>query len=262
MKVKITYNDIKKPILTIKDAIDASSFWPKPEWKDFVVGNAEDAVSKAPFVIEGEFFTAAQYHLYMEQQVAVATKNEEGYDIYSATQWTDYIQKVVSQVLGNSVYTSSINVMVNQLGGAYGGKITRSVFPACAAAVGSQLLDRPVRVAFDLKHSMEIVGKRNPFYAKYKVGYDQSGKILGVIIDWMEDGGNNPNDTLTQEGNYYIDNAYNISNWLIKAKMAKTNTAANTACRSPSKSFINFCLSKCLSHIKKNFFTQIKVGKK
>ena len=82
---------------------------------------------------------------------------------------------------------------------------------------------------------MELIGKRNPFYAKYKVGYDQNGKISGVIIDWMEDGGNSSNDTLTEEGNTYIDNTYNISNWLIRAKMAKTNTAANTACRAPSK---------------------------
>ena len=121
MKVKINYTDMKKPILTIKDAIQASSYWPTPDWKDFVVGNAEDAVSKAPNVIEGEFFTDAQYHFYMEQQVALATKHEEGFDIYSSTQWTDYVQKVVAQVLNTKA--SSINVMVNQLGGAYGGKV-------------------------------------------------------------------------------------------------------------------------------------------
>jgi xanthine dehydrogenase molybdopterin-binding subunit B len=55
--------------------------------------------------------------------------------------------------------------------------------------VGTAVSNRPVRVAFDLSHSLELVGKRNPFYAKYKVGFDQNGVILGVIIDWMEDAG-------------------------------------------------------------------------
>ena len=236
MKVKITYNDIKKPILTIKDAIDASSFWPTPGFKDFIIGNAEDAISKAPNVIVGEFFTDAQYHFYMEQQVAIAVKNEEGYNVYSSSQWTDYISKAVAQVLGMKK-TSAINVEVLQLGGAYGGKITRAALPACAAAIAASIIDsnRPVKVAFDLKHSMEMIGKRNPFYAKYKIGFDQSGKILGVLIDWMEDGGCAPNDTLTAEGYFYVDNTYNIKNWHITTKVTKTNTPSNTACRAPGE---------------------------
>jgi xanthine dehydrogenase molybdopterin-binding subunit B len=238
-KVRISYIDTKKPILTIKDAIDASSFWPT-DFSNFVVGNADDAISRSPSVVEGEFETNAQYHFYMEQQVAIAAKNEEGYDIYTSTQWTDFIQKAAAQVLGLSK-TSAINVMVQQLGGAYGGKITRSALPACAAVVAASLTDRPVRVAFDLKHSMEMIGKRNPFYAKYKVGYDQkTGRILGIKIDWMEDAGCSPNDTLTPEGYYYVDNTYNIANWLITTKMAKTNTPSNTACRAPSKNDFNF----------------------
>jgi xanthine dehydrogenase molybdopterin-binding subunit B len=63
-KVKVTYKEIQKPILTIKDAIQASSFWPIP-FKDFIIGNAEDAISKAPFTASGEFFTESQYHFYM-----------------------------------------------------------------------------------------------------------------------------------------------------------------------------------------------------
>ena len=199
------------------------------------MGNAEDAIAKAPNVIEGEFFTDAQYHFYLEQQVSIAAKNEEGYDIYASTQWTDFVQKAAAQVLGTHK-TSSINVHVQQLGGAYGGKITRSALPACAAVIATSIVDRPVRVAFDLKHSMEMVGKRNPFYAKYKVGYDEKagGKILGIKIDWMEDGGCTPNDTLTVEGYYYVDNTYNVANWHVTTKVAKTNTPSNTACRAPS----------------------------
>ncbi len=109
--------------------------------------------------------------------------------------------------------------MVNQCGGGYGGKVIMPAIPACAAAVGASVLNRPVRVSFDLSHSLEILGKRNPFYAKYKVGFDKNGVILGVIIDWMEDQGCSPNQIFTQEGYNYIDNVYNIKNWHIATKV-------------------------------------------
>jgi xanthine dehydrogenase molybdopterin-binding subunit B len=53
------------------------------------VGNAEDAIAKAPNVIEGEFFTDAQYHFYLEQHVSIAAKNEE--DLTSKSFFTDII---------------------------------------------------------------------------------------------------------------------------------------------------------------------------
>ena len=91
-KVKITYKEVQKPILSIKDAIQSASFWPIP-FKDFVIGDAEGAIKNAPNVIEGEFFTDSQYHFYMEQQVAIANRNEDGYDIYSSTQWTNFVHR-------------------------------------------------------------------------------------------------------------------------------------------------------------------------
>jgi xanthine dehydrogenase/oxidase len=53
--VKITYKDMKPPILTIADAIAAKSFHPKP-FDDFIVGDAEDAIANAPFKLRGNCF--------------------------------------------------------------------------------------------------------------------------------------------------------------------------------------------------------------
>ena len=33
-------------------------------------------------------------------------------------------------------------------------------------------------------------------YAKYKIGFDQSGKLLGVIVNFYCDSGNSPNGIL------------------------------------------------------------------
>ena len=65
-------------------------------------------------------------NFFKEQQVAIANRNEEGYDIYSSTQWTNFVHRSVGQVLGIT-NLSSINVLVNQLGGGYGGKVIHPI---------------------------------------------------------------------------------------------------------------------------------------
>lgn len=73
--------------------------------------------------------------------------------------------------------TEKTNTLVEtrRLGGAYGGKITRSAMVATAAAVAARKLDRPVKVSLDINTNMNMVGKRHPFRCDYKVGFDDNG---------------------------------------------------------------------------------------
>ena len=76
----------------------------------------------------------------METQTAVVVPLEESYTVYSATQWTDHVQSVVAGVLG--VGSSSVDVSVKRIGGAYGSKITRANLIAAACAVGAYASQR------------------------------------------------------------------------------------------------------------------------
>jgi hypothetical protein len=120
--VQIKYKDAQKPILDVYGAIEAGSFFPKPA-NDFVYGDAEGAIAKAACVVEEEILLDTQYHFYMENQVAEAEPTDDGLDVNCGTQWLDLVQNGVAQVLG--VSGNKINVKIKQLGGAYGGKITR-----------------------------------------------------------------------------------------------------------------------------------------
>lgn len=114
--VNVSYMNVEKPILTIADAIEAKSFHPKP-CDDFVYGNAEQAIEKAPFAVNGSVSLGSQYHFYMETQVSIASPTEDGFEVLASTQWMDYLQQSVAQVLG--VSNSSISVKIKQLGGLY-----------------------------------------------------------------------------------------------------------------------------------------------
>lgn len=159
--VKVTYKDFKVPILNVFDGIKAGSFFPKPV-DDFMYGNASEAIKNSPNVIDGDCFLDTQFHFYMENQVAVCEQTEDGYEVYSSTQWIDLVQNAVTQVLGLS-NSSCVNVKVKQVGGGYGGKITRANIPAAAAAVACSVMNKPVRVALDLNTSMSLIGKRFPW---------------------------------------------------------------------------------------------------
>ena len=104
-------------MLTINDAIEAQSV---KNVGQVNYGDADDALNTAPNVIQGECLIDTQFHFYMESQVAVCQLNEEGIDVYSSTQWVDYLQNAVANALGLS-NVSSVNVKVKQLGGGFGG---------------------------------------------------------------------------------------------------------------------------------------------
>ena len=44
-------------------------------------------------------------------------------------------------------------------------------------------------MAMDLNSNMELVGKRHPYLANYKIGVDQNGKALALQMDLYCDGG-------------------------------------------------------------------------
>lgn len=62
-----------------------------------------------------------------------------------------------------------MNVQTRRLGGAYGGKASRSNLVGSACAIAASELSKPVRIALDLNTNMSIVNGRTPYYCQYKV---------------------------------------------------------------------------------------------
>lgn len=142
--------------------------------------------------INGQFEIGSQFHFTMEPQTCLCIPIEDGMDVYSATQWMDMTQNAIAEMLG--VTTNIINVNVRRLGGGYGGKITRSIQPACATALAAHLLNRPVRFVMTIEANMDIIGKRLACINEYTAEFDDNGKIQKVVNDYVEDSGCSPNE--------------------------------------------------------------------
>ena len=58
-----------------------------------------EAIVSSANVIEGEVSCGTQYHYSMETQISLCIPSEDGLKVYASSQWIDYAQKSVAQVL-------------------------------------------------------------------------------------------------------------------------------------------------------------------
>lgn len=231
--VKVTYRPSAGPtIITIQDAIDNNSFY-EGHARQIIKGNVDAALPNAQHVLEGTFQMAGQEHFYLETQaVLVVPKGEDGeLDVTCSTQNPSEVQQVVAEVLG--LPANRVVCRVKRMGGGFGGKETRSAMLAAPAAVASFRLQRPVRCMLDRDEDMMITGTRHPFMARYKVGFDSTGKITALDVQLFSNGGNTMDLSrgIMERAVFHIDNAYQIDNLRCHGIVCRTNLPSNTAFR-------------------------------
>jgi len=229
-KVRVQYSHVTKPITTIEDAIEQKSFHP-PRIQDFLIGNTEMAFDECDYVITGTIKSGAQHHFYMEAQNCFIYKEEHDYKVFSSTQCTRDVQAAVAKVLG--VSAASVNVEVNRVGGAFGGKFEYPPMIAGAVAVAVYHLDRPVRTLMALDDNLKAIGQRSSMVNMYKAGFTKDGYLKALHIDAFCNVGCYPNCTDGQRAKEYMDNAYFCPNWKITVTECKTNTPFSTFFRGP-----------------------------
>ncbi len=227
--VKIDYEP-SQPVLTIPQAIGASSFHNEPNF--IRRGDADQALEGAPHTLKDEFALGGQEHFYLETHAAWAERGEGGsVFVCSSTQHPSEVQLVVSHMLNTPI--NQVVVQTPRMGGGFGGKETQAALPAALAALAAWRTGQPVRVRFNRDQDMAISGHRHPFLARFKVGFDDSGKILAAKISLISDGGwsLDLSQAVTDRALFHLDNAYYIPAVEFSGQVAKTNLSSNTAFR-------------------------------
>ncbi|KAF5279183.1 hypothetical protein FQR65_LT03430 [Abscondita terminalis] len=229
--VEIIYEDLQPVIVTMEDAIKHNSFIMK-EPKKIENGDVDGAFKQAPHVVEGECRTGGQDHFYLETQCVLAVPKEDGeMEVFSSTQNPSEITRLGSKVL--EVPQHKIVTRVKRMGGAFGGKESKAVMIALPAALAAKKLNRPIRCMLDRDEDMAITGGRNPFHIKYKIAFDDDGKMIAVEIFIYCNSGNTADLTISvlERAMFHFENAYRIPNTRVLGYVCKTNLASNTAFR-------------------------------
>ncbi len=228
-KVKVDY-EVLPALLNIKEAMAVGSF--QGATLHSSSGNAEEALKVAPRVLEGELEVGGQEHFYLETHASLAYLDEAGsVFVHSSTQHPSETQAIVSYVLG--IPKNQVVVQCIRMGGGFGGKETQANPFASVAALGAKLTGRPTRVRLNRAQDMTLSGKRHPFYARFKVGFDDSGKLLAVQTKLFSDGGwsQDLSEPVMARAVCHSDNAYFIPNIDVEGKICKTHKTSQTAFR-------------------------------
>lgn len=195
-------------------------------------GDAAAAIAAAPHVLEAEMQVGGQEHFYLEGQVSLVVPAEDGgMQVYCSTQHPSEVQKLVAEVL--AVPLSAVTVETRRMGGGFGGKETQAAPWACIAALLARKSGRPVKLRLPRADDMIMTGKRHPFVNRYKVGFDESGLLLGAQITVTGNCGCSPDlsDAIVDRAMFHSDNAYYLPTAHIVGHRAYTNTVSHTAFR-------------------------------
>jgi len=217
-------------VLGLDAAIAANSFHTDPHVLER--GEVGVALSSAPLILEGVFNFGGQEHFYLETQAAWAEPDGEGgMIVHSSTQHPSEIQTIVAEVLGCTKHR--VVVESPRMGGGFGGKETQGNAWAALCALAASITGEAVGIQLDRDLDMEITGKRHPFHARYKVGYDESGKLLAADVFLVSDGGwsLDLSQPVTDRALFHLDNAYFIPHVRFEGRVAKTHVTSQTAFR-------------------------------
>ena len=193
---------------------------PKNKWKD------------CAYIYEGIANTNGQEHLYIETQGAYAVPMEnDSIRLYSSTQGPTAVQRITARVLGISMH--KIEVDVTRLGGGFGGKEDQATTWAVMAALGTKLLNRPVKVSLHRMDDMRMTGKRHPYSSDYKIGLSKDLKIVAYEATFYQNAGAaaDLSPAIMERTLFHATNSYFVPNVEVTAYSCKTNLPPNTAFR-------------------------------
>ena len=226
---KIGYEDLP-PLLTVDEALAAKSFL----LDDHIMrkGDAKTALEQAANRLQGCLRVGGQDHFYLEGQVAMAIPQED-HDllVHSSTQHPSEVQHKIAEVL--RLHANAITVEVRRMGGGFGGKETQPALIAAIAALAAHKTRRPAKLRLDRDDDMILTGKRHDFRIDYDVGFDQEGRIEGIIFALASRCGRSADlsGSINDRAMFHADNCYYLDNATITSHRLKTHTVSNTAFR-------------------------------
>jgi CO/xanthine dehydrogenase Mo-binding subunit len=163
-------------------------------------GDVDQAWSECDVIVEGEFQTQAQHHLYMEPCGALAVPEQNGrLTLWSSCQSVFIVQQKVADYLG--IPMAKVRALVPHVGGGFGGKGGLHVQTLVAKL--AMVSGRPVKMTLTRTEDFEIVRSRHPIRIRMKTGAKNDGTLVARELELVLDGG------------AYADESPAVLNWAV-----------------------------------------------
>ena len=151
-------------------------------------GDVDAAWAQAAHIVEGEYRTGAQEHLYIENNGVIAEWSQEsGITVWGSLQCPYYVHKSLLAVL--DLPEAKVRVIQTETGGAFGGKEDYPSTLASHAALLAVKSGHVVKMAYDRMEDLAATTKRHPSRVRHRTALDRDGKLLAMDIEVCTDGG-------------------------------------------------------------------------
>ena len=195
-------------------------------------GSLEGVWEKADYIVEGEYSTGAQEHLYIENNGMIAAFDEaQGITVWGSLQCPYYIHKALMALC--NLPAEKVRVVQMETGGAFGGKEEYPSMIAAHAALLAIKARKPIKIIYDRMEDMVATTKRHPSRTRHRTAVSRDGKILGGEIDFTIDGGAYAtlSSVVLSRGVIHAGGPYYWPSVRIRAKAVATNMPPHGAFR-------------------------------
>ncbi|HEV2215819.1 MAG TPA: molybdopterin cofactor-binding domain-containing protein, partial [Terracidiphilus sp.] len=180
--VRVEY-DALPPVLSIEESeAQKTVVWGTDNLlKSYLLekGNVDAAWATAAHVVEGEYRTGAQEHLYIENNGVIAEFDaERGVTVWGSLQCPFYVHKSLMAVF--DLPAEKVRVIQTETGGAFGGKEDYPSVIGSHAALLAMKCGHPVKLVYDRMEDLAATTKRHPSRVRHKTALDADGKLLAM----------------------------------------------------------------------------------
>jgi CO/xanthine dehydrogenase Mo-binding subunit len=233
--VHIEYEPLP-PVFTIEESErqDAVVWGADNLFKSFLLekGDVDKAWAGAAHIVEGEYRTGAQEHLYIENNGVIAEYSEEGgVTVWGSLQCPYYVHKSLLAVF--DLPAEKVRVIQTETGGAFGGKEDYPSLLAAHAALLAMKSGHAVKMVYDRMEDLAATTKRHPARIRHRTALDRDGKLLAMDIDLATDGGaySTLSPTVLSRATLHSPGPYVCPNVRVRSRSWATNTVPYGAFR-------------------------------
>jgi CO/xanthine dehydrogenase Mo-binding subunit len=213
-------------------------------------GDVDSAWAGAAHIVEGEYRTGAQEHLYIENNGVIAEYSEEtGITVWGSLQCPFYVHKSLLAVF--DLPEDKVRVIQTETGGAFGGKEDYPSTLAAHAALLAMKSGHPVKMVYDRMEDLAATTKRHPSRIRHRTAVDKNGKLLAIEIDLATDGGaySTLSSTVLSRATLHSSGPYVCPNVRIRSQSWATNTVPYGAFRGFGAPQATFAMERHMDEI-------------
>ncbi|MFP4548969.1 MAG: xanthine dehydrogenase family protein molybdopterin-binding subunit [Fidelibacterota bacterium] len=226
-QIQVKYAD-ETPLLSLEEAEEKSTVFTDYHYDK---GDPKAAFESAQTIIEDEFSTGYQEHVYLEPNGMAAEFNGDTLFVYGSMQCPFYAEGALLETM--DLPKDKIRVVQATTGGAFGGKEEFPSLTACQVAVAAKKAQKPVMMIYDRNEDILCSTKRHPSKVRIRAGLDKNDNIIAMKFDVLFNAGayNGLSPVVLQRGIFSATGVYNIPHLDVRGRNFMTNSVPSGAYR-------------------------------